>query len=78
MVRVEFDKTSWTEVREKSGKILSKQVNQAGSELRVEGVAPFVLVIGHAASAHLYYKDKLVDLKPYVKPGTDVARLTLE
>lgn len=78
MVRVEFDKSSWTEIREKSGKILSKQVNQGGSELRVEGVAPFVLTIGHAGSARLYYKNKLVDLTPYVKPGSDVARLTLE
>jgi cytoskeleton protein RodZ len=78
MVRVEFDKASWTEIREKSGKILSKQVNQGGSELRVEGVAPFVLIIGHAGSARLYYKNKLVDLTPFVKPGSDVARLTLE
>jgi cytoskeleton protein RodZ len=78
MLRVEFDKTSWTEIREKSGKILSKQVNQGGSELRVEGVAPFVLTIGHAGSARLYYKNKLVDLAPFVKPGSDVARLTLE
>lgn len=78
MVRVEFDKTSWAEIREKSGKILSKQVNQGGSELRVEGVAPFVMIIGHAASARLYYKNKLVDLTPYIKPGSDVARLTLE
>jgi cytoskeleton protein RodZ len=78
MLRVEFDKTSWTEIREKSGKILSKQVNQGGSELRVEGVAPFVLIIGHAGSARLYYKNKLVDLTPFVKPGSDVARLTLE
>ena len=78
MLRVEFDKSSWTEIREKSGKILSKQVNQSGSELRVEGVAPFVLIIGHAGSTRLYYKNKLVDLTPFVKPGSDVARLTLE
>ena len=78
MIRVEFDKASWTEIREKSGKILSKQVNQGGSELRVEGVAPFVLIIGHAGSARLYYKNKQVELTPYVKPGSDVARLTLE
>jgi cytoskeleton protein RodZ len=78
MMRIEFDKTSWTEIREKSGKILSKQVNQGGSELRVVGAAPFVLIIGHAGSARLYYKNKLVDLTPFVKPGSDVARLTLE
>lgn len=77
-LRVEFDKASWTEVKEQSGRILSKQVNPGGSELRVEGQAPFVLIIGHAASARLYYKDKLVDLAPYIKPGSDVARLTLE
>lgn len=77
-LRVEFDRASWTEIKEQSGRILSKQVNPGGSELRVEGQAPFVLIIGHAASARLYYKDKPVDLAPYIKPGSDVARLTLE
>jgi len=77
-LRVEFDKASWTEIKEQSGRILSKQVNPGGSELRVEGQAPFMLIIGHAASARLYYKDKAVDLAPYIKPGSDVARLTLE
>ena len=77
-LRLVFDKGSWTDIREHSGKPLSKQYNLPGSELKLEGVAPFTLVIGHAKSVRLYYRDKLVDLTPYIKAGSDVARVTLE
>ncbi len=77
-LRLVFDRESWAEVKDQSGKMLSKQINPAGSELRVEGVAPFELVIGHAAAVHLYYRDKPVDLTSYINASSDVARLTLE
>lgn len=77
-LRLVFDKESWAEIKDRSGKTLIRQVNPAGSELRVEGVAPFTLVIGHAASVHLYYREKPVDLTSYVNATSDVARMTLE
>lgn len=77
-LRLVFDKESWAEIKDQSGKTLIKQVNPAGSELRVEGVAPFTLVIGHAASVHLYYREKPVDLTSYINAASDVARMTLE
>lgn len=77
-LRLVFDKTAWAQIKDQSGNILSKQVNPAGSELRVEGAAPFALVIGHAASVHLFYQDKPVDLSSYTNASSDVARLTLE
>lgn len=77
-LRLVFDKAAWAEIKDQSGKTLSKQVNLRGSELRVEGVAPFTLVIGHAASVHLYHQNKPVDLAPYINASSDVARLTLE
>ncbi len=73
-----FDKESWIEITELSGKILAKKVYQSGEELNIEGVAPFNLVIGHASSVHLYYQGKLVDLMTYVSASSDVARLKLE
>lgn len=78
MLRLAFDEESWTEIRDKDDKILSSQVNTAGSELRLNGQAPFSLVIGHAASARLYYRGKQVDLTPHLSASSEVARLTLE
>ena len=77
-LRLVFDKECWVEIKDKYGKTLSKQVNAAGSELRLDGEAPFDLVIGHAKAVRLFYQDKPVDLDPYVNAGSDVARLTLE
>lgn len=77
-LRLVFDKECWAEIRDKSGKTLSRQVNQAGTELNLGGEAPFTLVIGHAASVHLYYQGKPVDLASHINAGGDVARLTLE
>lgn len=77
-IRLVFDKESWAEIKDKTGKTLSRQVNQSGSQLRVEGAAPFTLVIGHAAAVHLFYRDKPVDLSAYINASSDVARMTLE
>lgn len=77
-LRLTFDEDSWVEVRDKDDKILSSQVNPRGSELRLNDPAPFSLVIGHAASVHLYHRGKQVDLTPYTSSSSEVARLTLE
>jgi cytoskeleton protein RodZ len=78
VLRLTFDEDSWVEIRGKDDHILSSQVNLRGSELRVSGQAPFSLVIGHAASVHLYHKGKQVDLTPHTSSSSEVARLTLE
>ena len=77
-LRLTFGEESWAEISDKDGKILSSQVNPSGSELRLNGHAPFSLVIGHAASARLYYRGKQVDLTPHTSSANEVARLTLE
>jgi cytoskeleton protein RodZ len=77
-LRLVFDKEAWVEIKDQSGKALSNKVNLAGSELRVEGVAPFTLVVGHAVSVHLFYREKPVDMKPFMNAGSEVARMTLE
>ncbi len=77
-LRLAFDKECWVEVRDRFGRTLSKQVNAPGSELRLEGEAPFTLVIGHAQAVHLFYRSKPVSLDPYINATSDVARLTLE
>ncbi|MFZ2303046.1 MAG: RodZ domain-containing protein [Gallionella sp.] len=73
-----FDEDSWVEIKDAEGKILSSRINPHGSELRLDGQAPFSLVISHAASVRLYHRGKQVDLTPYTRVSSEVARLTLE
>ncbi|MBI5626663.1 MAG: helix-turn-helix domain-containing protein [Nitrosomonadales bacterium] len=80
-LRLEFSEDSWAEIKDKDGKILSSRVHPAGSELRLKrlnGQAPFSVLIGHASSVRLYYRDKEVDLAPHIRRSTNVASLTLE
>lgn len=78
MLRLAFDGESWVEIRDKNGNVLSSQINPPGSELRLDGSAPFSLVIGQAASVRLHYKGKQVDLTPHISSSNAIARLTLE
>jgi cytoskeleton protein RodZ len=77
-LRLVFGQESWTEIKDKDGKIISSQINPPGSELRLKGSPPFSMLIGHAASASLYYHGKKVDLGPYINHDSEVAHLTLK
>lgn len=80
-LRLEFSEDSWAEIKDRDGKIISSRVHPAGSELRIKrlnGQAPFSVLIGHASSVRLYYRDKEVDLAPHTRRSTDVASVTLE
>lgn len=77
-LRLVFGEESWTEIKDKDDKIISSQVNQPGSELRLHGHPPFTMLIGHALSVHLYQDDEEVDIKPYINKYSEVAHLTLE
>lgn len=71
-----FSGRAWVEVRDRNGKIILSQNNQAGMEQTIEGEPPLSLVIGSAPNVKLTYKGRLIDLSQYAK--ADVARLTLE
>ncbi len=75
-IRLEFDRESWVEIRDRDGKTLMSQLNPAGSRRLVLGRPPLSLVIGSGAAVRLTYNDKPVDLKPYIQ--IEVARLTLD
>lgn len=77
-LRLEFSEDSWAEIKDKDGKILSSRLHVAGSELTVNGHAPFSLLIGHASTVRLQYQDKEINLAPHTRRSTDVASLTLE
>lgn len=73
-----FGDESWTEIKDRDGNILSSQVNPPGSELRVQGNPPFSMLIGHAASASLFFQGKEINLKPYINQYSEVAHLNLK
>ena len=76
-LRFAFARNSWVQVRERGGKTIFTRLNPAGSEQRVSGKPPFMLVIGNAHGVRLTYNERPVDLEPHIV-GDDVARLTLE
>jgi cytoskeleton protein RodZ len=75
-IRMRFDRDSWVEIRDQSGRTIFSQLNRSGSEQRVRGRPPLVVVIGNARGVRLTYNDRAVDLSQYTR--YDVARLTLE
>lgn len=75
-VLFKFDADAWVEVRDKDGRKLFSQLGAAGSEQQIEGMPPFTLVVGNAASVKVAYNGVPVDLTPHI--NVNVARLTLQ
>lgn len=66
---------AWLQVRDSTGKMVHSALNLAGSNVEVKGVPPFTLVVGNAANVQVTYKNKPVDIKPYI--DVTVARFSL-
>jgi len=75
-ISLHFERESWVQIRNRDGRILTSELNAAGTERVVDGIPPFDLVIGNAQYVRLSYDDKPVDLTPHVK--VEVARFTLD
>ena len=71
-----FKQAAWVEVRDRSGKTIFSQLNQAGSQRSIVGEPPYSITIGNASQVELRYQGKTIDLSKRSKD--DVARLTLE
>ena len=74
-VVVAFRSNSWTEIRDREGRVLITGINRAGTAQTVTGAPPFTVKIGNANDVTLRYKGERVDLAPYTQKN--VARLTL-
>jgi len=77
-LRIVFAAQSWTEVKDATGRLMSSKMNESGTELNLNGRAPYELIIGNARYVQLYRRGKLVDLTNYINATSQVARLTLE
>jgi cytoskeleton protein RodZ len=75
-IELVFTDESWVEIRDAEGRVVFSQLNAPGTRRKVEGAAPFSLVIGNATGVRLRYNDADIDLAPYTR--IDVARLTLK
>lgn len=71
-----FRDFSWTEVKERGGRVLLSRMNAGRTTQAVAGTPPLDVTIGNAADVTLTWKGQLVDLRPYTRQG--VARFTLE
>lgn len=75
-MRLVFDEDSWVDVKDANGKVLLSKMNSAGTLVRLSGIPPLSVVIGHASGVHLFYQGKEINLAPYT--SVEVARLLLE
>jgi cytoskeleton protein RodZ len=71
-----FRDHSWTEVRERNGRVLLSAMMSPGARQTLSGQGPFDLVIGNAADVSITLDGKPVDLAPHIRQS--VARLTLQ
>lgn len=80
MQRLEFafEQDSWVEIKDARGRTLHSQLHKAGSadDVDIGGKPPYALVVGNAAQVKLRYKDKPVELSPFIK--ISVARFSLQ
>ena len=67
---------SWTEVRDRNGRVLLSTMMTPGARQVLSGQGPFELVIGNAADVSVTLDGRKIDLAPHIRQS--VARLTLQ
>ncbi len=74
-ITISFGDISWTEIRDRDGRLLLSGMNPGGTEQSISGTPPFDIVIGNAADVRFTYRGKPVDLAPHTRKN--VARFRL-
>ena len=72
---ITFRDYSWTEIRDRDGRVLLSGMNSGGTAQKVSGTPPLDIVIGNAGDVRLTYKGSPIDLAPYTRQN--VARFKL-
>jgi cytoskeleton protein RodZ len=75
-ISLAFEQQSWVEVRDRRNRVLTSQLNPAGTQLEVQGDPPYSVVIGNASHVRMSYRGAPFDLRPHIK--VEVARFTLD
>ena len=76
VLRFNFQEQSWVTVRDANDKVLISQLNDGGSNLEVNGQAPFKLIVGNAKAVSVSSNGKSVDLTSSIRG--EVARITVQ
>lgn len=74
-LKLVFAEQCWVRVTDASGKELASGLKPAGSELSLDGDAPFELHLGNAPGLRIFFKGQEVDFKDSIRGN--VARLKL-
>jgi cytoskeleton protein RodZ len=74
-VGITFRDYSWTEIRDRNGRVILSGMNRGGTMQSVSGAPPLDLVIGNAADVRVTFRGSPVDLAPYTRQN--VARFKL-
>jgi cytoskeleton protein RodZ len=74
-ITIAFRDFSWTEIRDRDGRLVLSRMNPGGTVQTVSGTPPFDVVIGNAGDVRLTYKGSPVDLAPHTRQN--VARFRL-
>jgi cytoskeleton protein RodZ len=75
-IAVRFTADSWVDIRDATGKRLIRSLGVAGATKKVEGIAPFQVLIGYGPGVELSYNGEPFDFSKY-QGKQEVARFTL-
>jgi len=70
-----FSDTSWVDIRDATGKRLIRELGLKGATKKIEGVAPFTVLLGYGPGVEIAYNGKSFDFSKY--QGDRIARFTL-
>lgn len=75
VLTMKFDHESWVEVYNAAGEKLFYNLVSAGQHVKVQGHAPFRVLLGYARGVDIKYNGKPFDQAPYI--SKEIARFTL-
>ena len=73
---LQFNGTSWAEVRDAAGRVLLSGLVEAGNSQTLDGRPPFEIGLGNAPVVRISYQGQAVDMAPH-RRSDNTARLTL-
>ena len=74
-IGITFRDYSWTEIRDRNGRVILSGMNRGGTTQSVSGTPPLDIVIGNAVDVRVTFRGNRVDLVPYTRQN--VARFKL-
>jgi cytoskeleton protein RodZ len=77
-VKIVSTTDSWVQIIDANGNKVLSEIIRPGIERTVDGKPPLAVKVGNAPKTTVYFHGQLVDLRPYLKPGSDVVNLELK